>query len=157
MKKVLFFFAFFLPSLCFAQVEGDVAVRMATEYGTIQEAVTAIIRVLSDSGVGIEYVDKDLGIVNTAHFSTGRETTTIQARFLAEDRNNKIIVTATGTGTPGASPTLAKVAGGGMVLQVTRRGEKNSILIEQWKALEALAKRVPHTSVVFLNPEDSVQ
>lgn len=143
----------FISMSLLCQKKGDTGIRLSTEYGSIMDAVSGILETLADAGVGVESVDKDLGIVNGAVMSTSRATTTIQPRFLVTKKDGKVIITVTGSGNAGASPTLAKTVGGNAVLQVTRNGQKGSILLSQWEALEELALKVPHTDVSYINSE----
>ncbi len=153
MKKIVIItLALLIGAALSAQQKGDTGIRLTTEYGTIMEAVSGILETLADAGIGVESVDMELGIVNGAVTSTKRATTTIQPRFLVTSKDGKILITATGTGNAGASPTLAKTMGGNAVVQVVRDGQKGSILLSQWETLEELALKVPHTEVKYINP-----
>lgn len=136
----------------FAQEKGDTAIKLKTSYGSVEECVSGIIEMLAESGIGVEYANKDLGIVAAALCNTSRSTTTIQPRFTVLEKDGAVYAYATATGDAGVSPTLAKTTSGSLVTQVTRTGQSGSILLSQWKALETIAKKIPHTQAECINP-----
>ena len=130
-----------------AQQKGDTGIQLITEYPTVQDAVSGIMSVLAQSGIAPEKADKDLGMVNTTALST-KTSATLQAYFYAYAQSDTVYVNVTGQGYSGVH--ISHLADN--PIQVTRKGQKGSILLSQWETLEALALKIPHTDVKYINP-----
>ena len=148
MKKTLLFLLSLMVGVgLFGQEKGDTGIQLKTDYPTIQDAVSGIMSILAQSAIAPEKVDKDMGMVNTTAIAT-KSTATIQAYFLAYAQADTIFINVTGQGYAGININGI----GDNPLQVTRKGQKGSILLTQWEALEDLAIKIPHTEIRYLNP-----
>lgn len=147
MKRILFIFSILVGTIMSAQEKGDTGIQLTTEYPTVQDAVSGIMALLAQSGIAPEKADKELGMVNTTAIAT-KTIATVHAYFYAYAKSDTVFVNVTGQGYAGIhTHGLADNP-----LQVTRKGQKGSILLSQWETLEELALKVPHTEVKYINP-----